>query len=636
MADIASIGISGLNAAQLGLITTEQNISNASTPGYSRQQIVQSANAGQATGSGFLGTGVSVSTVQRVYSDFIQSQLLQQQAQSNQLSNYYTQIQQINNVIADPTAGLSPALQNFFSAVNGVANSPSSQAARQTMISNGQALTNTFQSINQLLTNMNTSVNQQMQSSISNINSYAQQIANLNQSIAVASANGNGQPPNDLMDQRDQLVSQLSQEVQVTVAKQTDGSYNVYIGNGQSLVVGDQAFSLTTLPSQSTPGQLDVAYQTGNTTVRLPTNAIQGGNLGGLIAFRDQTLIPTQNTLGQIAIGLGTTVNAQQSLGQDLNGALGTAFFNVPSPVVTANSQNTGSAAVSTSITSVSALTGSNYTLSYNGTQYSLTRLSDNKVTTSSTLPMSVDGLNISLTSGTMNAGDSFLIQPTVNGAQGLSVAITDPNKIAAAVPVTAAASSSNTGTATVNNPSVNTPPPPNPNLQDTVTITFNNPPSTFNVVDTTTGSTLASNVTYTSGGNISYNGWTTSISGTPLTNDVFTISANANATLDGNNALAIANLQTSNTMTGGTSTFAGVYANLVGQIGAQTNQLQVTSQAQSNLVNQTVQAQQSVSGVNLNEEAANLIMYQQAYQAAGKAIQTANTMFSTVLSLLN
>ena len=834
MADLSSIGISALTAAQTGLLTTEHNIANASTPGYNRQQIVQAANTPLLTGSGFMGQGVNVSTVTRLYNDFLNTQLLQQQAQSSQLSTYYTQIQQINNVIADPTAGISPSLQNFFSAVSGVANDPSSAAARQTMLSSAQSLTSSFQSLNQLFNSMNTSVNGQIGSSVNNINSYAQQIAAINQNITVASAGGSGQPPNDLLDQRDQLISQLNQEIKATVIKQTDGSYNVYIGSGQALVVGNQAFALQTVTSPSDPTKVNVSYNARGTSVPMQQSSLQGGNLGGLLAFRDQSLTTTQNALGQLATGLAATFNAQNSLGQDLNGAMGGTFFNMGAPVVNSNSNNAGTAVVSASIANATALTGSDYTLTYNSANaqpYTLTRLSDNKVTTYASLPQTVDGLTLSV-SGTPSNGDSFLIRPTVNGAQGISVAISDPSQIAAAIPVISNASLNNIGNGTITAASVvNTPyatvtggptttalttgqltlngkpvgasvagsaagqsadsayaiaqainavsassgvtatanvnivtgsapvstsaiapgsfsingisvgavaagtnatgeganvaaainaiatqtgvtasantstgavtltaadgrditiaqlgtyttlssdtgltpatthatltlssasaagitvagtapgnagltaattastqqPPVNANLQQPVTITFNNHPTTFTISGTGTG--LPATLAYTPGTPISYNGWSVQINGNPSANDVFTVKANTNASSDGNNALLMAGLQTQNTMLGGAVTYAGAFAQLVSQVGSQTNQLQITSQAQTNMVNQTTQTQQSISGVNLDEEAANLIKYQQAYQAAGKAIQTANTLFSTLLTMLN
>ncbi|MBW8072611.1 MAG: flagellar hook-associated protein FlgK [Ferrovum sp.] len=632
---MTSIGISALNAAQAGLLTTGNNIANASTPGYSREQTVQSALPSLGTGNGFIGQGVNVTTVKRLYSSFINTQLQQQQSASSQLTTYYNQIQQINNIIADPAAGLSPALQNFFSAINGVSNAPASIAARQGLISSAQSLTGTFQTLNQVMTGLASSTNQQIASSVVNINAYAKQIASLNQSILTSSASNSFQQPNSLLDQRNQLISQLSQEINATVLKQPNGSDTVYIGNGQPLVVGNQAMTLKTIPAQSNPAQLDIAYVTPNgTTLRLPSNSIQGGNLGGLMAFQNQSLVPTQSQLGLIATGLGMTINTQQLQGQDLNGALGTPLFQIASPVVIANQSNTGAATVSATITQASALTGSNYTLSYNGSQYTLTRLSDHTITTSSTMPMNVDGLSLQV-SATPNTGNSYLIEPTINGAQNLKVILTDPTKIAAAIPVQGNASSTNIGTGSLSAPAVTSGLPLNSNLQDTVNLTFTSP-TTYTVTDSTTGTTLASGVSYAPGGTISYNGWSATLNGAPQTNDVFTVSANTGASTDGNNALAMGALQSQNTLLGGTANFAAAYAQLVSQVGTQTSQLQVQSTAQTNLVNQTTQNQQSISGVNLNEEAANLIQFQQAYQAAGKAIQVSNTMFSTVLGMLN
>ena len=632
MADIFSIGVSALNAAKINLMTTEHNIANASTPGYSRQQAVQEANVPQPTGNGYLGQGVNIPTVKRAFSDYLNTQLLQQQAQSSQLSTYYTQIQQINNVIADSTSGLQTAIQGFFTSVNGVVNSPNSQPARQAMLSSGQTLVARFQTLNQQMIGMNTSVSNQLTSDVTSVNSYATQIAKLNHSIALAQAATN-QVPNDLLDQRDYLVSQLNQKIQTTVVKQSDGAYNVFIGNGQGLVVGDKASTLQTVQSASDPTKLDIAYSGFNGTyTRIPQGSMQGGDIGGLLAFRDQTLSQAQNTLGQIAIGFASTFNVQQNLGQDLNGAMGSNLFNVASPVVNNNVNNTGTGAVTATISSATSLTGSDYTLVYDGTNYTLTRQTDGAQTVSATLPVTVDGLNIGIT-GTPNAGDQFLIRPTVNGAQNIAVTTTDTNKIAAASPVASTASLANTGSGTITAPSVSGP-PVNANLQDTVTITFNTPATTFNVVDTTTGTTLGTNVAYTAGQSITYNGWTAQISGTPGANDVFTVAANSNATTDGSNASLMADLQTKNTLQGGTVSYEATYGQLISQIGNKTNELQITSKAQANMVTQTTQAQQSVSGVNLDEEAANLIRYQQAYQAAGKALNIAGTLFNTILNM--
>ena len=645
---IFSIGVSALNAAQVGLATTEHNIANANTPGFNRQEVIIAARQAQFTGSGFLGQGVDAVSVKRVYSEFLGRQVLNEQGQSAQLNTYYAQIQQIDNMVADPVAGLSPAIQEFFGAVNNVSNFPESVPARQSLISGANFLTSRFQSLNQRLTALNDSVNSQIGYSVTQINSYARQISSLNQSIVIAQS-GNGQQPNDLLDQRDQLVAQLNQEIKASVVKQSDGSFSVFIGSGQPLVVGGQSFNMTTQMSATDPGKLDVAYTFYNgTTTAIQTSSLQGGNLGGLLAFRDEALANTQNALGRVAMGIAGTFNQQHQLGQDLNGALGGNLFAQPVPVVNANTNNTGGGAVSATVASApdyTALTGSDYSLKFIGPDYTLTRLSDNAVvfngTAAALLAAPVDGLTINVSTAPA-AGDSFLIRPTVNGARDVAVAVTDPAKIAAAAPVRSNATLSNLGTGTISAATVNQPNPvtPNPahpltdlNLQQPVTITFNNPPTTFNVTGTGAG-LPAIGMPYTAGASISYNGWTMQINGAPAATDTFTIGSNTNATADGRNALLLGGLQTKNTMAGGTTSYQGAYSQLVSYVGNKTRELQVTSQAQASMVEQSVQAQQSFSGVNLDEEAANLLRYQRAYQAAGKAMQIANTMFDTLLSL--
>jgi flagellar hook-associated protein 1 FlgK len=328
-----------------------------------------------------------------------------------------------------------------------------------------------------------------------------------------------------------------------------------------------------------------------------------------------------------------------------LNGVLGTNLFSQAVPLVSSNTNNTGTAVVSASVvagTDYTALTGSDYTLRFNGgTSYTLTRMSDNLVTNFATLPLTpVDGLTLSTTAGAV-AGDSFLIRPTVNGARDIAPVITDPAKIAAASPVRSNAAIANLGTgkisaATVNQPNPVTPNPAHPltdlNLQQPVTITFTSA-TTYNVTGIGTGLPVVG-AAYAAGANISYNGWTVQISGTPTATDTFTIGSNINATTDGRNALTLAGLQTQNTMAGGTTSYQGAYSQLVSYVGNKTRELEVTSQAQTSMVEQSVQALQSFSGVNLDEEAANLLRYQRAYQAAGKALQIANTMFDTILSI--
>ena len=645
-ASIFSTSISGLNAAQIGLATAEHNIANANTPGFNRQEVALAVRPAQRAGFGYIGQGVDVSTVKRVYSDFLGRQVLQEQGLASQLNSYYTQIKQIDNMLADPKSGLSPAIQDFFSAVNNVSSNPESAPARQSLISGANFLTSRFQSLNQRLNDLNSSVNAQIGYSVTQINSYAKQISTLNQNIVIAKS-ANGQPPNDLMDQRDQLVAELNKELKANVVKQSDGSYNVFVGNGQPMVVGAQAFTMTTMMSASDPTKLDVGYTYPNGTVAsIQQSSLQGGNLGGLMEFRDQALANSQNALGRVAMVVAGTFNQQHQLGQDLNGALGENFFAQAVPVVTSNANNTGTATVTASVVAGSdytALTGSDYSLRFNGgTSYTLTRLSDNQISNYpgglSVAP--VDGLTLTSTAGAA-AGDYYLIRPTLNGARDVAPIISDTAKIAAALPVRSNATLSNLGSgrisaATVNQPDPVTPNPLHPltdlNLQQPVTITFTSA-TTYDVTGTGAG-LPASGVAYTPGANISYNGWTVQVSGTPAATDTFTVGSNINATTDGRNALSLANLQTQNTMAGGTTSYQGAYSQLVSYVGNKTRELEVTSKAQTSMVEQSTQALQSFSGVNLDEEAANLLRYQRAYQAAGKALQIANTMFDTILSI--
>lgn len=629
-------GVSALSAAQLGLATTEHNIANLNTPGFTRQQTVQAARQPQFTGAGYIGQGVEVNTVKRVYSEFLGRQVLQEQGLSSQLDAHYAQIKQIDNMLADTNAGMAPAIQEFFSSVNNVANSPESQPARQAMINNSSALASRFQSINQRLVDLNNGVNSQITNSVTNINSYAKQIATLNQNIIVSRA-ANGQPPNDLLDQRDQLINDLNKEIRATVVKQSDGSYSVFVGTGQSLVVGVQVFAMKSVLSPGDPSKMDVAYvnHDGSTTT-IQQHSLNGGTLGGLLAFRDKTLAKTQNGLGRVAMGIAGTFNEQHKLGQDLNGDMGTDFFVKPKPLVINNTENRGKVSLMASVEATedyNALTGSDYELKFNGgNHYTLTRFSDNKVTQfNDCLPTTpVDGLTLRIADGAV-AGDKFTIRPTVNGARDMAAAISDPEKIAAAMPLRAQTSLGNLGTGKITDAQVLTA-ESGEQLQQPVLICFNEPPTSFDVSGM--GIEDERRIPYVPGQDISYNGWTVQISGAPVAGDVFMVGSNVNATADGRNGLMLAALQTRNTMAGGTTSYQGAYSQLVSDIGNKTRELEVTSKAQSSMVEQTLQTQQSLSGVNMDEEAANLLRYQRAYQAAGKALQIANTMFDTVLSI--
>jgi len=634
---ILNIGQSALAAAQLGLATTSNNIANASTPGYNREQIVQTEAGGQNTGNGFIGAGTNVQTVQRLYNTFLATQQNNSQSQYSSLNTNYTQISQINNMFANSTAGLSPSIQSFFNSVQTASSDPSASSSRETILTSAQALASQFQSTSSQLSQIGDGVNTQLSSTVQSINNYASQIASLNESIQNAEASNAGQQPNDLLDQRDQAVASLSQLTGVTVVDQGTNGYNISIGTGQPLVVGNQSYQLATMQSPTNVSQLEVGYVTPGGTNVIPESSLSGGSLAGLLQFRSQTLIPAENALGQMAIGLADTVNSQQQLGQDLNGNPGVSMFTSGVPVTTPSTNNTGTMQVTTTIASSSAITASNYTLQFDGTNYNLTRQSDNTVVYQGTTfppPTTVDGLTFTST-GAPSTGDTFLIQPTVNGASGFGVAITNTSQIAMAAPIATTAPTTNTGTGVISPGVVNSPPPPDPNLTQPVTITFNTPPTSYNVTGTISGAPVTTNIPYTAGSNITFNGWTVQITGNPAANDTFSVGPNTSGSGDSRNGVLIAGIETTKTLDNGTTSLQGAYSQLVSSIGNQTAELQATSTAANTQLTNATNAQQALSGVNLDEEASNLLQYQEAYQAAAKLMSTVSSLFSSLLTEL-
>ncbi len=644
--DIFQIGSSGLSASSVGMAITGQNISNASTPGYSEEVAEQAASPAQGYSFGYVGNGTDVSTVTREFNSLLASQINTTQSASSQITSYSNQITPIDNTIANPTAGLSPVMQSFFSSLQNLSSDPSQLSSLQTAMSSSQTMVAQFQTLQTQLTQASTGVNSQITSEVNTINTDAQQLAAVNQAIQIGYATANNQPPNTLLDQRDQLVNQLSQETSVTVVPEGN-QYNVFIGNGQPLVMGATSNTLTTVPSASNPTNLEVAYDNNGKIEPINEASLPGGTLGGLFAFRAQSLSPIQNQIGQIAITLGSALNAQNELGQTINGTMGKALFTIAAPVVYANSNNTGTAQLSATITNASALTPDNYTLSYDGTNYTLTDNTTNTVKSTSVTPpnnLVVDGVTYNISSGTMAAGDSFAISPTAAGAQDFAMATTDPTQFAAAAPIATSTPTTNTGTGVMTPGSVNTgftPADASPATTLTYTAasnTLSGFPAGASVVVSVNGTSTTypagTPVPYTAGMTMTFNNMTVGISGTPANGDTFTVGPNTNGTGDSRNILLMNALETANTMNNGTSTFQGAYAQMVDAVGNTTSQLTTTGTTETNLLTAATAQQQSISGVNLDQETVNLLQYQQVYEACGKIIQVASQNFSTILAL--
>lgn len=646
--NILSIGKSALNAAQVGISTTGHNIANASTAGYSRQVVVQSAASSQNFGYGYVGQGTEVASVSRVFNELLAKQAVNSQSVSSGLDTYAAQMTTIDNMLSDSAAGLNPSLNDFFASVKNLAANPNDPSTRQTMLSNTQSLVNRFHSTNSRLNEIRDGVNTQLSSNVSLVNTYARELASLNDTIDKA-ISSTGNQPNDLLDQRDQLVTELSKVVKTTVVPQGQGGYNIFVGNGLPLVVGATNFSLTTTASPTDPSRLEVAYQSNNKTAILSPESLPGGTIGGLLQFRAESLDTIQNKIGQIAVVLGGTFNAQHIQGTDINGAPGGALFSIAAPIVNTSANNTGSAVINSQIVDTSAVTSSDYRLQYDGTNFRITRLSDKTVQTFTSLPQTVDGISFSQTSGTINANDDFLIRPTVNAANTLSLAISDVNKLAVGGPaVNSTASPANTGSASLGTLSVNSNYAASP-ISSPIMFTYTSGvPGTFAMAPSTQPVTVTNGgtsttfppgtpITYTSGSLISVANLSFSISGAPANGDNFTISpSTSSAPGDNRNGLLLANLEKSKNVSLGSSkgSYHNAFAQIVSGVGNKTRELKVTGAAEAKVLEQANTAMQSESGVNLDEEAANLLRYQQAYQAAGKMMQIASQLFDVLLQI--
>ncbi len=733
---LLSSAITGMQVAQFALQTAQHNITNQNTPGFNRQRTIQSSNIAMLTGAGFVGQGSHVSTVERMYDSFLGNQVNRAQTTSSELDTYYKQIAQIDNMLADSNSGLSPALQSFFKGVQQVAANPAQLPARQAMISSAQTLVARFQGLEARIGQMYEDVNTQLSTEVATVNSYSRQIAELNQSIVIAESSIN-QPANDLLDQRDQLVSELNKLIKITTITNSDGSFNVFFGTGQQLVVGTQVMTMSAAPSAADPSKFAVGLSTAGGNQELPESLISGGSIGGLLKFRSESLDRTQNDLGRNAASMALTFNAQHALGQDLLGqSISDAnfkadFFTISQPTVLVNNRNTSAAVLTAELvapsidgrytlanvagtysltrqtdgivwtgaslaalqTTVQAaltasetlvLTGatvavsestqvlsstadganfytklinSDYRLSYDGTNHTLTRLTDGMSWNNTSLPAlsktiaNSEGFSISLASGTMSGGDSFVIRPVAEAARNIAVNASvagDARLIAAAMPIRAASAPTNSGSGkisageTFSGFSATSMTIAGVSLtyaSGTGLLTLSGVPANANISVTAGSKTTVypgPSILYTSDATISFAGVSFKISGNLNNGDSFSIGENTAGVSDGRNALALGSLQTQNTMSGKTASYQMAYAQLVSDVGNKTRQISVTGEAQQALLKQSQAARESLSGVNLDEEAANLIRFQQAYQASAKSLQIGAGLFDTLLGIMN
>lgn len=646
---LLGIGTSALQAFRSALNTTGHNIANANTPGYSRQRVDLTSSTPQYAGYGYIGTGVHTDSVQRIYNSFVDSQVRNYTASASEFQTFHHYATQIDNVLADPDAGLSTAMQRFYSAAQDLSNDPGSTAARQAMISEGQGLVERFHSLGGWLGDMGAQVNSELKASVTDINRISSGIAELNEKIVFAYGVANQQPPNDLLDQRDQLVRDLSEHVSVTTLTQDDGAMNVMIGTGQTLVVANTTTELTTYRGAGMNGPLQIALQAGANGQVPITDQLSGGKIGGLLGFRERVLEPALNELGRTAIGLGEFFNAQHQSGTDLNGELGQAFFSFPDPQWDAHPGVSSSLSVAWG--DISQLSGANYKLQYDGAAWALSRTDTGEAVTmagSGTAgdPFVVDGMRITVDAAAAG-GDTFLIQPTHSGAQSLQMLLNDPSRIAAASPILSAAATANNGSGIISagkitdigNPAFQASPgslTPPVMIRFTGATTYevydNSNPASPSLLETVSGYDPATGgEVFPTPGGLDY-GYQVKLTGSPASGDEFTLGYNSNGDGDNRNALALGQVLTGNIMGNGAESLSDVYRSMVSEVGTTTRQAEVASGAHQQLLERSLNARDSISGVNLDEEAANLIKYQQSYQAAAQVIAAANEMFNALL----
>lgn len=545
MSSLINSAMSGLSAAQSALNTVSNNISSYNVAGYTRQTTILGASNSTLTGGGWVGNGVYVSGVQREYDAFITNQLRAAQNQSSGLTTRYQQMSKIDDVLSDTTNSLSANLQDFFKSLQTLVSNAEDPAARQTVLGKADGLVNQFKTNDQYLRDQDAQVNTAISTSVDQINNYAKQIANLNDQISRLTGVGAGASPNELLDQRDQLVSELNKIVGVDVTVQDSGTYNISIANGYTLVQGSNASQLAAVKSSADPARTTIAYvdaAAGN--VEISEKQITTGSLGGLLTFRSQDLDQARNTLNQMALAFADAMNTQHQAGFDANGDKGGKLFDFGSPAVLSNGKNTGSASVTATMTDSTKVQATNYKVEYNGTDWTITRLSDNTSFTAkpdASGNLSFDGLNVKI-SGSANNKDSFIVKPVNDVIVNMDVAISDESKLAMA-------------------------------------------------------------------------------------------SAQESGESDNTNGQKLLDLQSAK-LVGGNKTFNDAYAALVSTMGSTTASLKTSSETKVNVVTQLTKQQQSISGVNLDEEYGNLQRYQQYYLANAQVLQTASTLFDALINI--
>jgi len=676
MASLINIGMSGLGAAQSGMYTLGNNIANADVESYSRQQNVQKTKGGQQVGQVFIGSGTTLADVRRVYNAFLENQLRTTTSLSSEASSYLNQITPLDTSLSGSDTGITAALQSFFSAMQDAAAKPTEDASRQLLLTSAQSLAKRFNTLSAQLNQQNSNINSNMASLADQVNSLTKTIADLNEQISRVSA-VSGQP-NDLLDQRDGAVRQLSSLIGTDVVER-EGNYDIYLKNGQALVLGKTTQTLGVQASATDPTRMSLILNRGSTKMDV-TSSATGGELGGLIRYRSETLDPALNELGRVALVVADAINSQLAQGIDKNGDFGATLFGdinsaaaISQRSIAKTGNSAGSGNLDVTIKDTGKLSTSDYQVTFTSDkQYTVRKLPDGTDMGSYSLdddpaPV-IDGFSLSLNGGALSAGDSFKITPTRNAAASIDTVLTDPKRLALSSPLTATSGSGNKGTGVITQPTLTSQLDIYDAAQRTqlqnglkystpVKLVFGDEatsPQAYKMYDAK-GTEIGSGTIVPGqenklqlsvpmvdangnslGGNFTFE---MSVTGAPKNGDSYTVALTAAGSADNRNGQSIIDLQTKATVEVGADgkgiSITDAYAKLVSNVGGKAGQAQMDSDATTALQTSALDSRNGLSGVSIDEETGNLIKFQQYYTASSQIIKAAQETFATLINSL-
>ena len=638
---LMSLGVRAMAANYAAMQTTGHNIANANTPGYSRQQAILATSQGQFTGSGFFGRGVDVVSVSRSHNEFLTRESANSQSLAAMDATRLSQLGRLENIFKTGESGLGYAATELFNAMVDLSSRPSDLATRQVVLARASDMAARFSEAGVTLDQTQAAVTSDLKSTVAEVNQLTKSIAVANQRIAAL--RGSGQPANDVLDERDRLISQLSERIQVTRIEADDGTVGLFISGGQRLVLGGSSTDLMVVPSDTDSSRSALAMREGVTTRRIDDAGLGGGTMAGLLRFQNSDLVQARNLVGQMAAAVGGAVNAQQlrglSLQQPIGSAPSQAMFSLGPQQALPQSGNVRDpntnlpiGSVTLSITNPAALVASDYGLRESASSpgsWDLRRLSDGLVRPVNSGDV-VDGMQIVITNA--QAGDRFLLQPVARAANGMRALLGSPLDIAAASPLMATPASANTGTAATGDLVVTATPLPFPGSSEELRFSRLTPPVNGMDYEYVSSITGAATPWRTGLPVVGANGYTLQLSGVPADGDVINIAPTPATSLASNNGNARALLALRDGLIVGGRTMTDSWSQSLADMGVRVQSAESSASISAAVATQTEQVRSGQDGVNLDEEAARLIQYQQSYQAAAKVLQVAQSLFDTLL----